>query len=148
MALQIPDCSACELCAELEASVNGVIVERRQTATAIVPRRTRTPGSLIVVANRHVMSFNELQSAEIQDIALLTWTLSGIVMKTFDAAGLNVWWAFGVLAGQTTAHLIVEMVPRFPDVPYKYVDFSDVPEVTLSTRLQVARKLRDSLPLR
>jgi diadenosine tetraphosphate (Ap4A) HIT family hydrolase len=99
------------------------------------------PGSVLAFPRRHVRQIADLQDHEADELIVLLLAVTRAIGSTFNPAGLNTWWAEGVAAAQTFEHLTVELVPRYPDVEYRFMPYPEVPE---SDRTDLTRT-RDAL---
>jgi diadenosine tetraphosphate (Ap4A) HIT family hydrolase len=108
---------------------------------ALVPEFVRVPGSVAIVSRGNARSIMELSEAEVSALARLLPAVALQIELAFDPQGLNVWWATGHLAGQTEPRALVELVPRYKDVPYQYADSSSLPKANPAARRDIYQAL-------
>jgi histidine triad (HIT) family protein len=133
----------CTFCRFLEDPPLSVVIEETPHSLSFVPEIVRLEGALLVISRRHVRSSLELTSEESLDLLHTVRRAAAMIEQVFDPDGLNIWWATGVLAGQTEPHLHVELVPRHEGIEYKYEDMDQLPAWSLAARSAIADKFRE-----
>ena len=78
-----------------------------------------TPLHTLILPNRHIADYFELEPAERSAIDdLLEETRRGILARDPEVAGFNIGVNIGAVAGQTILHCHVHLIPRYAgDVP-------------------------------
>ena len=79
---------------------------------AIVNLKPLLPGHVLVSPCRVVPRFNDLSTAEVQDLFLTVQRVSRMVERIFSASSLNIAIQDGAGAGQSVPHVHVHIIPR------------------------------------
>lgn len=108
---------------------------------ALVPEFIRVLGSIVIVSSSNARCVMELADPEVAALARLISAMARAIEAAFNPDGLNVWWATGELAGQLEPRALVELVPRYKDVPYQYTDLTALPRADSSARLKVVQAI-------
>ncbi|KAH8729047.1 HIT-like domain-containing protein [Phaeosphaeriaceae sp. PMI808] len=82
---------------------------------AIVNLKPLLPGHVLVSPRRVVPRFNDLSTAEVQDLFLTVQRVSRMVERVFDASSLNIAIQDGLDAGQSVPHVHAHIIPRRTD---------------------------------
>lgn len=82
---------------------------------AIVNLKPLLPGHVLVSPRRVVPRFNDLSTAEVQDLFLTVQRVSRMVERVFHASSLNIAIQDGVDAGQSVPHVHAHIIPRKKD---------------------------------
>jgi ATP adenylyltransferase len=91
------------------------IVARNSLAYAVRDTSPVTPLHTLILPNRHVADYFELDADEKHAIDdLLEETRMGILTRDPKVAGFNIGVNVGVVAGQTIFHCHVHLIPRRP----------------------------------
>jgi ATP adenylyltransferase len=91
------------------------IVARNSLAYAVRDTLPVTPLHTLILPNRHVADYFELDADEKHAIDdLLEETRMGILARDPTVAGFNIGVNVGVVAGQTIFHCHVHLIPRRP----------------------------------
>lgn len=72
-----------------------------------------SPGHSLVIPQRHIGSFFELEPNERQDLFELLEKMQNILALEYQAEGYNIGINDGAAAGQTVPHLHIHLIPRF-----------------------------------
>ncbi len=112
----------CRICEQVARFSPPVTVLDTPSASAVVAWKGRVRGSVIIVVHRHVTSFRDLNDVELSEVARLIHHVTPRMLQAYRADGLGVAWATGALAGQVDPHFLVEIIPRFANVPFAYGD--------------------------
>jgi len=92
-----------------------LIVANNRLAYAVRDTSPVTPLHTLILPNRHVADYFELEPAEKQAIAdLLDEMRRDIVVRDPTIAGYNIGVNIGAVAGQTIFHCHVHLIPRRP----------------------------------
>jgi len=117
------------------------VIAEEAGLVALVPEFVRVPGSIIILSRGNARCVMELADVEVQALARLVREMALRIEAAFDPQGLNVWWATGQLAGQLEPRVLVELVPRYKDVPYQYADSTALPRADPASRFQILEAL-------
>jgi diadenosine tetraphosphate (Ap4A) HIT family hydrolase len=109
---------------------------------ALVPERMRTDFAVAIVPKRLVSTYVDLTKDESEDLILLVRLMAQAIESVCEPHGLNTWCESGAAADQKFSHMMLEMVPRRADVPYRYRPLDDVPSAPLAARAKIAERLR------
>jgi histidine triad (HIT) family protein len=132
----------CIFCARLGGADFWLTVLETPHSVAAVANHQRTPGSLIVVPRRHVLSLAELSAAESVDFLRTTRRACAAVERAYDPDGLYVWQGGRI----PLPHVHLRICPRFADLPYSFAPNSALALTPLVERERIARRLVAALP--
>jgi len=106
-------CLFCRILGEAEDAKNFVL-ERGDRWYIIINRYPYTTGHVMVVCNRHVENFGELDAPEREELPGLLARCEGALQGAYHPDGINVGANLGRSAGAGIAgHLHVHLVPRW-----------------------------------
>lgn len=108
-----------------------------------VPYKRRSQEAIVLSPRRPVSSIYDLVPEERADLMWLLREFVRMIERKFDPDGLNVWWDSGIAAGQTYREAIVEVVPRFKERCYRYIDREQLEEATEDEVDDCIRKYQD-----
>jgi ATP adenylyltransferase len=107
------DCVFCRIYKEKEDRKNYVI-KRSSHCFSVLNLFPYNNGHLMVVANRHLSSLEQLQQKELLDFFLQAKELTSLLKRAMKPAGFNVGINIGDEAGAGVAdHLHLHVVPRW-----------------------------------
>ena len=132
----------CIFCRYLSQPQPAVTLEETDHTLTFIPEAVRLEGALLVLSKRHVTHSLELNHEESMDLIHAVRRAALRIEQVFDPDGLNVWWATGILAGQTEPHLHVELVPRHEHIEYRYEDMDQVEPWSMEARIALAEKFK------
>ncbi|KAF1843421.1 HIT-like protein [Cucurbitaria berberidis CBS 394.84] len=92
--------------------VTSQVFHLTRLSFAIVNLKPLLPGHVLVSPRRTVPRFNDLSTAEVQDLFLTVQRVSRMVERVFDASSLNIAIQDGVDAGQSVPHVHAHIIPR------------------------------------
>ena len=93
---------------------DGLVVARGDHVYAVLNLYPYNPGHLMVVPYRHVAGYDELDEAEVAEVAAFTQRALGVLRSVSGAHGFNVGMNLGTVAGAgIAAHLHQHVVPRW-----------------------------------
>lgn len=72
-----------------------------------------SPGHVLLIPRRHVISPLELTDSEWQDLHRLLGTAVARLVGEFGPDGFNIGFNIGIAAGQTIQHLHMHLIPRY-----------------------------------
>lgn len=108
--------SGCLFCDLLEDDKDreNFILERHQNFYIIINRYPYTTGHLMVVCNRHVERFSDLEGPEGAEATRLIARAEAALLNAYNPDGINVGANLGHSAGAGIAgHLHIHLVPRW-----------------------------------
>ncbi|USP73567.1 hit domain-containing protein [Curvularia clavata] len=88
------------------------VFHQTRLSFAIVNLKPLLPGHVLVSPCRVVPRFNDLSTAEVQDLFLTVQRVSRMVERVFSASSMNIAIQDGVDAGQSVPHVHVHIIPR------------------------------------
>lgn len=131
-------CVFCEEAAGNLATHESLLVQKGQSAIAILNKYPYSSGHLMVAPSRHVGSLAELTDEEALEIHRLAVAAVGVLGRVYGPGGYNLGWNLGHIAGAGIAdHVHLHVVPRWSgDTNFMPVlaDVKILPEHLLETR--------------
>ncbi len=105
-------CPFCRIAAG--GAQSELVVHRGERSFVVLNLYPYNPGHLMVVPNRHVADYTDLDSAETAEVASLTQTALRTIRAASQPHGFNVGLNLGgVAGGSLSAHLHQHVVPRW-----------------------------------
>lgn len=101
------DCAFCE-----HNEVQERAIVKNKLAWAFPTKMPITPGHILICPIRCVAITDELTNDELKELFDLQKKLKPVLKKLFKAEGFNYAWNEGKVAGQSTPHFHLHMVPR------------------------------------
>ncbi|KAH6612044.1 HIT-like domain-containing protein [Boeremia exigua] len=95
--------------------VTSQVFHLTRLSFALVNLKPLLPGHVLVSPRRIVPRFNDLTSAEVQDLFLTVQHVSRMVERVFAASSLNIAIQDGEDAGQSVPHVHAHIIPRKKD---------------------------------
>lgn len=92
--------------------VTSQVFHLTRLSFAIVNLKPLLPGHVLVSPRRPVPRFNDLSTAEVQDLFATVQRVSRMVERVFGASALNIAIQDGVDAGQSVPHVHAHIIPR------------------------------------
>ncbi|HWS57181.1 MAG TPA: HIT domain-containing protein [Actinotalea sp.] len=110
-----PEVDRCPFCrVQAWPDDDGLVVARGERAFVVLNLYPYNSGHLMVVPNRHVADYTELDPAETVEVATLTQTAMTVLRAVLRAQGFNLGMNQGAVAGAgIAAHLHQHVVPRW-----------------------------------
>ena len=106
------DCPFCLLEEPIE------VIAQTPLCLALYDRFPVNPGHALIIPRRHVASYFDLTSEEIEQMQSLLQEVRRIVEERFKPDGFNVGVNVGEAAGQSVFHVHMHLIPRYRgDVP-------------------------------
>ena len=111
----VKDDETCPFCRIAAGGAQSeLVVHRGETSFVVLNLYPYNPGHLMVVPNRHVADYTDLDSSETAEVASLTQTALRAIRATSQPHGFNVGLNLGgVAGGSLSAHLHQHVVPRW-----------------------------------
>lgn len=133
----------CEICAALSASPSAYVVASSSASACLMPERSRTCGSVLVVPRRHVGDMLALPADEASDLMMLTRDACQTIAAITRSDGMHLFWDAGGIADQFYPHLAIEIVPRQMNDGYVYTTTAHVAAMSAAERENAAVRLRE-----
>jgi histidine triad (HIT) family protein len=131
----------CVFCERLAGRDFWIPVTESEHSVGAIANHQRTPGSLIIVPRRHILTIAELGTEEYLDLWRMTFRLVAAVERAYEPDGMYVWQGGRI----PLPHIHARISPRFADRPYTFVPNSELRMTPLSEREEIARRLSAAL---
>jgi len=103
----------CTFCRILAGELPSSAVLESELVVAFLDIRPANPGHTLVMPRRHVVSFTDLTTAEVQELALCGQRVAAALKRGFDACeAVTFSLADGAAAGQDVPHAHLHVIPR------------------------------------
>jgi diadenosine tetraphosphate (Ap4A) HIT family hydrolase len=89
------------------------IIDSNESGVVIRDGFPISPGHTLIIPNRHVGSFFELEGNERAQLLTLLDSAKAVLDAEFKPQGYNIGINDGPAAGQTVPHLHIHLIPRF-----------------------------------
>ena len=89
------------------------MIDRCPSGVAIRDGFPISPGHTLIIPNRHIASFFELDGGERTQLLALLDRAKGVLDAEFKPHGYNIGINDGPAAGQTVPHLHMHLIPRY-----------------------------------
>lgn len=103
----------CPFCTMAEGKIPVVKVHEDVEVLAILDINPANPGHTLVFTKKHNSTLNDLTPYESDRLFTVVNKVAKAITKGLNAAGVNIYAASGRAAGQTSPHLLVNVIPRF-----------------------------------
>jgi len=105
----------CIFCEIMTGKAPASFAYRDEYVSAFMDHRPVNPGHLLVVPNRHASSLAELDPADGARMIQVAQRLAAALRRSgLPCAGVNLYLADGVVAGQEVFHIHLHIIPRLP----------------------------------
>jgi len=106
-------CVFCAIASSFESDEENQVFYRDKICFFIMNRFPYNPGHFMIIPNRHIGKYEDLNEKEVTHIAKLA-QIGCKILKDFGADGINMGWNLGFDAGAgIPGHIHLHMVPRF-----------------------------------
>ena len=103
----------CLVCQIVEGNVPSKRVFEDDSLLAVLDINGANPGHCFIMPKEHYPIIEQVPDEEIGKIFNVANKISSAVFETLQAQGTNIFVANGIPAGQTVAHFMVNVIPRF-----------------------------------
>ena len=103
----------CLVCQIVEGNVPSKRVFEDDSLLAVLDVNGANPGHCFIMPKEHYPIIEQVPDKEIGKIFNVANRISSAVFETLQAQGTNIFVANGIPAGQTVAHFMVNVIPRF-----------------------------------
>ena len=103
----------CLVCQIVEGNVPSKKVFEDDSLLAVLDINGANPGHCFIMPKEHYPIIEQVPDKEIGKIFNVANKISSAVFETLRAQGTNIFVANGIPAGQTVAHFMVNVIPRF-----------------------------------
>lgn len=105
------ECPFCEI-----NNLQKHLVYQGAHASILTTYKPAVPGHLLLIPNRHVKTFDQLNSEEVQEIGELVKKVHLLYKSRFQATDYLLIQKNGPLAGQSVPHVHIHILPRTKDI--------------------------------
>ena len=106
----------CTFCKILKNELPASVVFEDASVLAFLDIHPVNAGHTLVVPKRHVQSFTDLTTDEVQQIFETGQNIASHIKNSIpDCEGVNLSLADGEVAGQEVPHVHLHVIPRFPE---------------------------------
>src|SRR3989338_437756 len=103
----------CLVCQIVEGRVPSAKVYEDESVLAVLDVNGANPGHCFVMPKEHYPIIEQVPDKEIGKIFNVANKISTAVFESLQAQGTSIFVANGIPAGQTVAHFLVNVIPRF-----------------------------------
>lgn len=103
----------CPFCADGQAGFEERILVRDKTSFCIYDKYPVSDGHALVISDRHVSSFFELDICEQRSMFETLSRAKALIDKEKNPQGYNIGINDGAVAGQTIFHVHIHLIPRY-----------------------------------
>jgi len=104
---------SCLICQIISGRVPSKRVYEDDTVLAVLDVNGASPGHCFIMPKEHYPIIEQVPDIEIGKIFNVANKISTSVFESLQAQGTNIFVANGIPAGQTVAHFMVNVIPRF-----------------------------------
>ncbi len=106
-------CVFCAIAASAENDEDNQVFYRDKICFFVMNRFPYNPGHFMIIPNRHIGKYEDLNEKEVTHIAKIA-KIGCKILKDFGADGINMGWNLGFDGGAgIPGHIHLHMVPRF-----------------------------------
>ncbi|MHA1819649.1 MAG: HIT family protein [Promethearchaeota archaeon] len=106
------ECIFCRI-QKMEIGDKNYKIYQGQTAFVILNKYPYNPGHLMVIPNRHIKDFRDLNEKELKEMQKLIMNSQNILDELYHPSGYNIGLNIGNFSGASISHLHVHIVPRY-----------------------------------
>lgn len=137
--IEQPECEMCILLSTPELAVYG-----DEYIVIAMPRRTRIPGNLLVIPRVHVSTVTDLPLKAVRALVVGASRAARICADLLEPDGINTWLDVGDITGDTHAHIVFEVVPRYAGQTYKFLPREQLPVLAADELSAMIQAIGDS----
>ncbi|MDV3198069.1 MAG: HIT family protein [Vigna little leaf phytoplasma] len=104
-----------------------------------------TKGHTLVVTKKQYIDIQEVPENIFSHLFRIVQKMSKVLMKTFNAQGLNIINNNGLVAGQTIFHYHVHLIPRFSSDEIKFQFFTKKSKLTIQDYQNIQQKILSNM---
>jgi ATP adenylyltransferase len=102
------------------------------------------PGHLLIVPNRHIKSFRELDKSEALHITRLIQGVENLMEDVLNSKGFNIGINEGPNSGASIDHLHYHLVPRYPN-ELGFIDITSETRVVIEGLESIMKRLKERI---
>ncbi|MEG2307037.1 MAG: HIT family protein [Erysipelotrichaceae bacterium] len=103
----------CIFCKIINHEIPSNILYEDEDVIAFLDISQVTKGHTLVLPKKHTENFNSVDSETLAKMIQVAQTLSIHLVKTLDAAGMNILSNMNEVAGQSVPHFHIHLIPRY-----------------------------------
>ncbi|MEF9961116.1 MAG: HIT family protein [Erysipelotrichaceae bacterium] len=103
----------CIFCKIINHEIPSNILYEDEDVIAFLDISQVTKGHTLVLPKKHTENFNSVDSEILAKMIQVAQTLSIHLVKTLDAAGMNILSNMNEVAGQSVPHFHIHLIPRY-----------------------------------
>lgn len=138
------DGTACLVCDWPRSQRDYIVAENNDAISLIAPRQ-RAEVSVVAAPRQHVVTPSQLSPSAMAALWQLVQDVTMAVEAAADPDGMHTWHDIGTATDASFAHLTLDIVPRWRDVPYRFAPYGHLPATPDEARLAQARRLATAL---
>jgi histidine triad (HIT) family protein len=108
----MPDCIFCSI---VKGATPAYKVFENDLVFAFLDINPGNKGHVVVATKKHAQGIHELSPSEVGKLFQAVRLILLGVSQSLNCAGANVIYSLGEAAGQRSDHMIVHIIPRYPD---------------------------------
>lgn len=105
----------CIFCKIINHEIPSNILYEDEDVIAFLDISQVTKGHTLVLPKKHTENFNSVDSETLAKMIQAAQTLSIHLVKTLDAAGMNILSNMNEVAGQSVPHFHIHLIPRYQE---------------------------------
>lgn len=103
----------CPFCGIVDGRIAAKIVYEDNKVIAVLDINPASSGHTLVIPKRHFNNILEMDDESFSDVFSIASKIGKEIVKNLNAEGLNVFAAYGEIAGQRANHVLVHLIPRY-----------------------------------
>ncbi len=111
-----PDCLFCKIVA---GEIPATVVAEDERTIAFMDINPATRGHVLVIPRAHARDVHEIETADLEAVAVAAQAIAGRAVKRLGADGVNLLNSSGADAWQTVFHFHMHVIPRYADDPLR-----------------------------
>ncbi|MFR0367836.1 HIT family protein [Candidatus Phytoplasma palmae] len=125
----------------IDRQIPSYIIYEDELVIVFLDKMQSTKGHTLVVTKKPYINIEEVPEDVFAYVFKIVHKISKILLKTFQAKGINLLNNNGVMSGQTVFHFHVHLIPRFDknEFNFSFIDNSD--KLTPKDYYQIQKKI-------
>ena len=111
-----PDCLFCKIVA---GEIAATIIAEDERTIAFMDISPATRGHALVIPRAHARDVHEIDTADLEAVAVAAQAVAGRAIERLGAAGVNLLNSSGAAAWQTVFHFHMHVIPRYDGDPLR-----------------------------
>lgn len=105
----------CVFCKIIKGQIPAYKIYENDKTLAFLDISPLTRGHTLVIPKKHAKDIFEIAPEDLEEVIKTVKKIAGLLRKTLDCQGINLFQANQPIAGQTVFHLHFHVVPRYQD---------------------------------